>query len=119
MNKIITLLSSVLLLAACNSYDDFDFTGTVVDYEECMGSSIGYAVSLTSPDTIGGNYNARDGETYGNVVVIYGADRILKANSSISGRIYLDPNFSKTECSIHYTDNDVPEAVFTKLKVEK
>ena len=118
MKKII-ILASVLFLAACNNYDDFDFTGTVVDYEECMGSNFGYAVSLTSPDTIGGDYHARDGETYNNVVVIYGADRILKANANISGRIYLDPNFSKTECSIHYTDNDVPEAVFTKLKVEK
>ncbi|MBO4244755.1 MAG: hypothetical protein J5882_06865 [Bacteroidales bacterium] len=119
MKRIITLISSVLLFAACNNHDDFDFTGTVIDYEECVGSSFGYAVSLTSPDTIGGDYHARDGENYQNVVVIYGADRLLQANSKISGRIYLAPYFSKTECNIHYTDNDVPEAVFTKLKVEK
>lgn len=111
-------LAAILLLAACSNHDDFEFTGTVVDYEQCDGSSFGYAVSLTSPDTIGGDYQSTDGNIYHNVLVIYGADRLLKANSTISGRIYLDPNYSRTECSFHYTDRDVPEAVFTKLKVE-
>ena len=117
MKKLI-VIAAVLLFAACNDYDDFDFTGTVIDYEECSGSSLGYAVSLTSPDSIGGDYRTRYGETFSNVVVIYGSDRMLQEDAKISGRIYLDPNFSKTECSISYTDNDVPEAVFTKLKVE-
>ena len=116
--KKIVFISAIMLFAACNNYEDFDFTGKVIDYEECTGSSFGYAVTLTSPDTIGGDYHTRDGKDYQNVVVIYGADRILKANSNISGRIYLDPNFSKTECTWHYTDRNVPEAVFTKLKVE-
>ena len=112
------IIAAAMLFAACNNYEDFEFTGKVVDYEQCTSGSIGYAVSLTSPDTIGGEYTTRERETYQNVVVIYGVDRMLQANSNISGRIYLDPNFSKTECSFHYTDRDVPEAVFTKLKVE-
>ena len=112
------LFSVVLLFAACNNYDDFEFTGKVIDYEECTGSEFGYAVSLSSPDTIGGDYTNRDGEEYKNVVVVYGSDRLLKRNNLISGRIYLDPNYSHAECTWHYTDRDVPEAVFTKLKVE-
>jgi hypothetical protein len=112
------LFSAILLLAGCKNYDDFEFTGTVVDFEECTGSSFGYAVNLTSPDTIGGDYTTHDCDMYQNVVVIYGADRLLKEGANISGRIYLDPNYSRTECTWRYTDRDVPEAVFTKLKVE-
>lgn len=109
-----------MLLTGCVEHDDFDFTGTVVDYEECNGiSEMGYAVALSSPSDIGGEYTTRTATTYENVVVIYGADRMLKENAKISGRIYIDNNFSKTTCSIHYTDNDVPEAVFTKLSVER
>ena len=118
ITKKIIAAAALLLLAACSNYEDFEFTGKVVDYEQCTSGSIGYAVSLTSPDTIGGEYTTRERETYQNVVVIYGADRLLKANSNISGRIYLDPNYSHAECTWHYTDRDVPEAVFTKLKVE-
>ena len=116
----IALFSVMALLSACNDkHDDFDITGTVVDYEECNGiSEMGYAVELSSPDSIGGEYKTHDNETYTNVVVVYGADRILKENAKISGRIYLDNNYSKTTCSRHYTDRDVPEAVFTKLEVE-
>ena len=118
MKKLI-IIAAIFLSAACNNYEDFEFTGQVVDYEQCDGSSLGYAVTLTSPDTIGGEYHTRDGEIYQNVVVIYGADRLLKEDQIISGRIYLDPNYSKSECTWHYTDWEVPEAVFTKLKVNK
>ena len=119
ITKKIIAAAALLLLAACSNYEDFEFTGKVVYYEICNGiSDLGYAVTLSAPDSIGGEYTTRERGTYQNVVVIYGADRLLKANSNISGRIYLDPNFSKAECSIHYTDRDVPEAVFTKLKVD-
>ena len=118
MKKITTLIAALILFAACNNYDDFEFTGKVVDYEECTGSSFGYADTLTSPDTIGGDYRTHSGDTYHNVVVIYGADLLLKDGANISGRIYLDPNYYHDECTWRYTDRDVPEAVFTKLKVE-
>ena len=106
------------LLAACSNYDDFEFTGTVVDYEMCNGiSELGYVVSLSAPDTIGGTYLTSEGKTATNAVVIYGSDRMLKQEDHIKGRIYLDPNYSKTTCNFHYTDRDVPEAVFTELSV--
>ena len=110
------ILAVVALLAACKNHDDFKFTGTVVDYEECNGiSEMGYAIDLSSPDTIGGTYTTRSSKTYDNVVVVYGSDRILKENAKISGRMYIDNNYSRTTCSRHYTDRDVPEAVFTKI----
>ena len=118
---ITTSLIIVAAIAACkDKHDDFDFTGTVVDYEECNGiSEMGYAVALSSPSSTGDSYTTRANESFDNVVVIYGADRVLKANSRISGSIYIDNNYSKSTCSRHYTDRDVPEAVFTKLTVEK
>ncbi|MBP5326533.1 MAG: hypothetical protein J6Y98_01300 [Bacteroidales bacterium] len=117
--RFITLVVLTIgLLVSCADHDDFDFTGTVVDYEMCNGiSEMGYAIALSSPDNIGGNYVTRENEEYSNVVVVYGSDRMLKSKAQVSGRIYLSPNYSQTECSYHYTDNDVPEAVFTKLKV--
>lgn len=120
MKKIFLAISVIAILAACKEkHDDFDFTGTVVDYEECNGiMEMGYAVALTSPSSTGGSYTTRENKTFDNVVVIYGSDQMLKANSKISGSIYIDNNYSKTTCNRHYTDRDVPEAVFTKLKVE-
>ena len=110
---IVTLMA---LCTACTDHDDFPFSGTVVDYEICTGiSSLGYAVCLTSPDTIGGRYTTQYNEVYDNVVVIYGADRMFHENETISGRIYLDHNYSKSECSYHREREDVPEAVFTKI----
>ena len=117
MKKTIIISAAIFLFAACNNYEDFEFAGTVIDYEMCNGiSDLGYAIDLSSPDTIGGDYTNRESETYHNVVVVYGADRMLRSGDKVSGRIYLDPNYSKTECSYNYTDRDVPEAVFTKLK---
>ena len=115
MKKALLLFLLPLLIAAC-SHDDFDFVGVVVDYEPCQSSyEVGYAVSLISPDTIGRPYLTQEGKWVDNVVMIYGADRLLHPNDSIKGRIYLDPSFSKAECFYHF-DRDVPEAVFTKLK---
>lgn len=113
----LTITLAALLFAACGDYDDFAFTGTVVDYEMCNGlSEMGYAVALSAPDSIGAAYTNRDGETSANTVVIYGSDRLLYKDDQITGRIYIDNNYSKSTCSYHYTDRDVPEAVFTELK---
>lgn len=115
MRKVIFFFS-VILLASCVKHDDFAITGTVVDYEICNGiSEMGYAIEISSPDSIGGDYTTRTGDNYRNVIVVYGADRILKENAHINARIYWDKNYSKTTCSRHYTDRDVPEAVFTKI----
>ena len=108
-----------LLLASCVDHNDFSFSGTVVDYEMCNGIyDVGYAICLTSPTDIGGSYTTQYDEVYDNVVVVYGSDRILQEGAHVSGRIYLDHNYSKTSCNYHYYDRDVPEAVFTKLKTD-
>lgn len=118
-SKILALgiLAATLLLASCRHYDDFEIAGTVIEQEYCTSmQNRGYAVALSSPTGIGGSYTNDSGDTYDNVVIIYKADRILKKNASITGRIYIDNNFSAAECSYHY-DRDCPEAVFTKLSV--
>ena len=116
MKKLLLIISIMLLASSCIDHDEFDFAGTVVDYEECNGiSELGYAVSLSSPDSIGKDYITRDGVTYHNVVVCYKANRMLRPNEKIKGSIYLDPKYSRTECYFHF-DRDVPEAVFTKVE---
>lgn len=118
-SKIFILFATLSLISACTKHDDFEFTGIVIDYEECNGLlEMGYAVALSSPQNIGADYTSRNNQLFHNVVVIYGADRLLHEDSQISGRIYIDNNYSKTTCSRHYTDRNVPEAVFTKLKVD-
>ena len=119
------ILSSLLLciaaLTGCvNNYDDFEIAGKVIDNEYCTSiQDMGYAVQLTSPDSVGGDYKASDNKVYKNVVVVYGADQIIKTNKNISGRIYLDPRHSESECNYHFREQtgDVPEACFTKLKI--
>lgn len=119
MKKIIPIiLTAGLLATACIDYDDFAFTGTVVDYELCTSvMDLGYAVQLTSPDTVGGRYMTRDSAWFDNVVVVYDSPEPLKKNSKISGRMYMDPRYSRAECNFHY-DREIPEARFSKLKVE-
>ena len=119
MKHCIIIALASLLYVGCNNYEDLEFTGIVVDYQECTGiTDLGYAIKLSAPDTIGGEYMTRDTVLYNNVVVVFGADRFLHKGDNVSGRIYLDPNYSKTECYYHYNQN-VPEARFTKLKVIK
>lgn len=116
MKKILLLAGLALMASSCVDHDDFAFSGTVVDYEECTSMfDFGYAIALTSPDSIGSDYVTRTGETYKNVVVAYGADRILKEDEQLSGRMYLDPNYSRTECNYHY-DREAPDARFTELE---
>lgn len=117
MKRILYLLPLLLLMtASCVDHDDFAFSGTVVDYEECTSMfDFGYAIALTSPDTVGTDYVTRYGKEYHNVVVAYGADRILHENETVAGRMYLDPNYSHTQCNYHY-DREAPDACFTDLE---
>lgn len=116
---ITTVMLFSALITSCEKHDDFDFVGKVIYYEECsMGyGSFGYVIQLTTPDDIGGDYTLGT-TTYKNVIVAYGSDRQLYENDNVSGKMYLDPNYSKTSCDYHY-NRDCPEAVFTKLKVTK
>ena len=114
-------ISCILLLrlfASCIDHDDFEFTGTVVGYQPCESLyNFGYAIALTSPDTIGSQYLSEEGITYENVILVFGADRMLHPNDNVSGKIYLDPYFSKSQCN-YRNMQELPEAVFTELNVD-
>ena len=119
---LLTIAASLLCLMGCNHYDDFSFSGTVIDAETCTDlQNLGYVVELSSPSDMGGDYLAADTIVHHNVVVIYGSDRMLRVGNRIEGKIYIDNNYSKSTCSYHYSgrriNGDVPEACFTKLKV--
>lgn len=121
MKRLFLYTLLVLSLVSCGQrYEDFAIEGTVVDYQLCTNfPDLGYAVEISAPDSIGADYLASDSVIHHNVVVIYRADQILKDKQHISARIYLDPEFSRSECYYHYTQSlgEVPEACFTKLKV--
>lgn len=125
---ILISLAALFLFASCKHYEEFELTGTVVDYEYCQSQSqdFGYLVALDSPSDIGVRVAVRDGSVYDNVIVVYQADRLLKDKSRISASAYLDNNYNQAHCTLHYTYDDpdggpvevkVPQAVFTKLKV--
>ena len=58
---VITCLAAIsTIFASCQNYDDFEFTGTVIDYEECtVIPDLGYAIALTTPDSIGAHYTIK------------------------------------------------------------
>ncbi len=124
MKKTFPLIAALLLLAAgCNNYDDFEFSGTVIDAETCTNlQNLGYVVELDSPSDMGGDYLAADTMVHHHVAIIYGSDRMLRVGDRIEGKIYIDNNYSKSTCTYHYesrrVNNDVPEACFTKLRVK-
>lgn len=121
MKKIKTILTIifVLLLTSCKNIEDFPIEGTVIGYEFCTSyQDLGYLIDLEYPQNIGGTFSS-SGETFNNVVVVYQANYQLRHKERIIGTIYLDENYAKSYCNRIYTDRDVPEAVFTSLKVEE
>jgi len=112
----------ILSLASCNKVDEIDFRGTVIDTRECTASyvkpDLGYLVALTTPDSLGGDYTTDDGVTHHNVVILYAPDRLVYRNDKLRGTFYLDDQYSRANCSIHWTDIDnIPIGVFTSLSV--
>lgn len=122
MKKYFIMIAVMLcgIMTSCRDYDDFDFEGTVVGYRYCssIGSvqDLGYFVKLDSPDSVGGSVEI-NGVKMDNVLVVYQSDRMLRNLDHIHGRLYLEPKYSKANCSVHATDvdKDLPEAVFTKI----
>jgi hypothetical protein len=113
----------LLLLASCNKVDEIDFRGTVVDVRECTASYVkpdyGYLVALTTPDSLGGVYTTDKGVTYHNVVILYAPDRLIYRDDPIRGTFYLDDQYSRANCSIHWNDIDnIPVGVFTSVSVD-
>lgn len=126
MKKLLVLFSLIgmLSLSGCKDFDDFDFSGTVVGYRYCTSMAnfqdLGYIIHLDAPDTVGGTLVMNDGSKLNNVIVVYLSDRLLRDQTKLHGRMYLDPKFSKANCTLHSTgaDKDLPEAVFTKIVID-
>ena len=115
--------SLLLLLAACAKHDEVDFHGTIVDTRECTASylkpDLGYIVELTSPTDYGADYTTTDGTTYHNAVILYDPDCLLYLGDRLSGSFYLDDEYSRANCSIHWNDLDkLPMGVFTAVSVD-
>ena len=132
MKKIIYIaIASVVAMAftACNNYDDFDFTGTVVGFDYCESSTqdFAYLVALDSPENTGVTAMMENGAVFDNVVIAYQSPRLLKNNMKITGTIYINNNYNKAHCAWHPTflspDSTeritLPQVVFTSLKVVK
>lgn len=117
MKKYLFLLLLPLLLTSCNrDVETFHFTGTVRGFFNCTFTTsvfdieFGYIVALSAPDSIGGDYTNDLGETYHNCVVLYRTKERILNGEEISGEMYLDEDYSKAYCTLHY-NHSLPEAV--------
>ncbi len=120
---ILPAIAAILGLISCSKTDEIDFRGTVVDVRECTASYVkpdyGYLVALTTPDSLGGVYTTDKGVTYHNVVILYAPDRLIYRDDPIRGTFYLDDQYSRANCSIHWNDIDnIPVGVFTSVSVD-
>ena len=109
-----------LLISSCVRHDEMEFRGKVVDVRHCefsyMDQNPGYMVQLEYPEGVGGSISEGD-NTAENIVVLYEPDRHIMVGDTIYGSFYLDPKYSKANCSMHW-DYELPEGVFTKVRVE-
>lgn len=116
------ILCGSICLSSCKKHvDDFDFTGTVIGVRDCSSMSMsiseldwGYIVEVSSPEGIGAEYYDNDGKKHTNVVILYGTKTRLSDQEKLSGRMYMDENYSRSYCNYHYSDG-VPEAVCSEL----
>ena len=98
------------------------FDGTVVGVANCSLASasisefdIGYVVSLTVPDSIGGVFTDPSGKKYSNCVVIYRTRARYYVEDRIKGTMYLDDQYSAAYCTYHVHLN-IPEGVCYTLE---
>ncbi len=118
------LLSSslLLLLAGCGEHEGtFDFSGTAIYRLECTlptqsisEQDFGYILELTTPEDIGADYYDADGNVHHNCVILYRTHNLFYDGDAVSGRMYLDPDYSKAICAYH-AHLDIPEGVCEKL----
>lgn len=118
------LLSSslLLLLAGCGEHEGtFDFSGTACGYIPCTVESQsiseqdhGYVIDLDTPEGIGGEYYDDYGNLHHNCVILYRTHNRFYDGDAVSGRMYLDPDYSKAICAYH-AHLDIPEGVCEKL----
>ena len=125
MKKLLLIPLIALAFSACNNYDDFAISGTIIAIEQCTTTfDVGYAVQIDdSIGNIGGDYryvSSTTDTTFHNVIVIYRPDRIIQKGSHITGRAFWEEKYSKAYCNYHYRSStgEVPEACFSKLEID-
>lgn len=115
------MLMAAMAVTACSKVDEIAFSGTIVDTRECTASylepNLGYVVALSSPDSIGRPYTVGN-VTYPNAVILYEPDRLIYRNDRVHGSFYLDDKYSRANCSLHWTDMNLPEGVFLEVTVD-
>ncbi len=120
-SKLLLTAIMAILAASCVKHPEIEFAGTVIDVRQCTGSyldnNMGYVVQLEYPDSIGGTITTDDGTADG-IIVLYEPDRVIRIDNHIHGSFYLDDKYSRANCSLHYTDFDLPEGVFIKVSVD-
>ena len=120
MKKAIPIICAcALALAACTKHEEIDFSGTIVDARYCTieQANGGYVVALERPAGMGGTTTVGD-VTYENVVLLYEPTRRIYVGDKIEGAFYLDDKYSRANCTVHYTDEELPEGVFTDIDVK-
>ena len=127
MKKKLTLLvfSFYLLvfLAGCGEHEGtFSFSGKAIYRLECTLATqsiaeqdFGYVLELDTPADIGADYYDTENNVHHNCVILYRTHTRLEENDSISGRMYLDPDYSNAICAYHYGHLGLPEGVCEKL----
>ncbi len=112
----------MVLLVSCVKHDEISFSGTVVNIEYCatqeIQSNAGFYTALETPEGTGATF-IYGADTFHNVVVLYEPGRQIQYGSHISGKFYLDDNYSRTNCNLHISaDEYLPQGVFTKVYVD-
>ena len=112
----------MVLLVSCVKHDEISFSGTVVNIEYCatqeIQSNAGFYTALETPEGTGDTF-IYGADTFHNVVVLYEPGRQIQHGSHISGKFYLDDNYSRTNCNLHISaDEYLPQGVFTKVYVD-
>lgn len=120
-SKLLLATAIATSVASCQKHPEIDFAGTVINIRQCTGSfldnNVGYIVQLDYPDSIGGTLGSGEDAT-SNLIVLYEPNRVIHVDEHIHGSFYLDDKYSRANCSLHYSDIDLPEGVFTNVSVD-
>lgn len=115
-------VSTLLLASSCVDHDEMEFKGKVLYIRDCTGSfmdaSAGFVVQLEYPEGVGGEIIDDAGKPMNNIIVLYEPTCRVYADDKIHGTFYLDPKYSRANCTLHYDDYDLPEGVMTKTVVD-
>ena len=118
----IALATACMTLMSCVEHEEVAFDGIVVGGRNCsptlFDQNMGYIIQLTYPQDVGGSITNENGQKMENLVVLYEPDRLIRVDDHIRGSFYLDDKYSRANCALHYSEIDLPEGVFTQVRVD-